>query len=211
MTLSEKILALRKQAGLSQEELAEKLGVSRQAVSRWEMGSALPDAPNILGLSRLFGVTTDSLLYDEYDAPEPRHADRGPARPDRSRLYLDAAFAVCTALNAAVVALQLVNEGFYRSPGLFLASLLLSVLSVGGFETVCRLAGRQDPAAREKRARFYVAAAWLLTAFPLRELLNAASSFYPWPFPALAFDGLALLAWLLAGCLTMAHFWRELR
>nr|WP_300679422.1 helix-turn-helix transcriptional regulator [uncultured Acetatifactor sp.] len=57
MSLSEKILDLRKQQGMSQENLAEKLGVSRQAVSRWEVGSALPDASNIRQLSRLFGVT----------------------------------------------------------------------------------------------------------------------------------------------------------
>ena len=57
MTLSEKILDLRKQQGMSLENLAEKLGVSRQAVSRWEVGSALPDASNIRQLSRLFGVT----------------------------------------------------------------------------------------------------------------------------------------------------------
>lgn len=53
MMLSEKILHLRKQQGMSQENLAEKLNVSRQAVSRWEMGSAQPDAGNILQLSRL--------------------------------------------------------------------------------------------------------------------------------------------------------------
>lgn len=70
MHLSEKILLLRKQQGLSQEALAEQLGVSRQAVSRWETGSALPDAGNLLQLSRLFGVTADSLLCDE-SAPTP--------------------------------------------------------------------------------------------------------------------------------------------
>lgn len=70
MHLSEKILLLRKQQGLSQEALAERLGVSRQAVSRLETGSALPDAGNLLQLSRLFGVTADSLLCDE-SAPTP--------------------------------------------------------------------------------------------------------------------------------------------
>ncbi len=68
MKLSEKILKLRKQNGLSQEELAEKLNVSRQAVSRWELGSALPDASNILQLSKLFSVTADYLLNDDYDS-----------------------------------------------------------------------------------------------------------------------------------------------
>lgn len=68
MKLSEKILSLRKQHGLSQEDLAEKLNVSRQAVSRWEVGSAQPDASNVLQLSRLFGVTADYLLNDNYES-----------------------------------------------------------------------------------------------------------------------------------------------
>ena len=68
MKLSEKILKLRKQNGLSQEELASKLNVSRQAVSRWELGSALPDGSNILQLSKLFGVTADYLLNDDFDS-----------------------------------------------------------------------------------------------------------------------------------------------
>ena len=68
MKLSEKILTLRKQNGMSQETLAEKLDVSRQAVSRWEVGSAQPDASNVLQLSKLFGVTADYLLNDEYES-----------------------------------------------------------------------------------------------------------------------------------------------
>ena len=64
MNLSEKIVVLRKSNGMSQEELAEKLYVSRQAVSRWEMGTAVPDSTNILQLGKLFHVTTDYLLND---------------------------------------------------------------------------------------------------------------------------------------------------
>ena len=73
MKLSEKIVNLRKARNISQEELAENLGVSRQAVSRWEVGSALPDASNILQLSKLFGVSADYLLNDDYkgEAPAP--------------------------------------------------------------------------------------------------------------------------------------------
>ena len=73
MKLSEKIVNLRKARNMSQEELAENLGVSRQAVSRWEVGSALPDASNILQLSKLFGVSADYLLNDDYkgEAPAP--------------------------------------------------------------------------------------------------------------------------------------------
>lgn len=87
MHLSEKILLLRKQRGLSQEALAEQLGVSRQAVSRWETGSALPDAGNLLQLSRLFGVTADSLLSDDCDPAPPASAYPGSSpRKGKRRL-----------------------------------------------------------------------------------------------------------------------------
>lgn len=55
---------------MSQEELAEKIMVSRQAISRWENGTALPDATNILALSKLYDVTTDYLLNDHYESDE---------------------------------------------------------------------------------------------------------------------------------------------
>ena len=68
MKLHEKIFNQRKLKGLSQEELAEKLGVSRQAVSKWETGEALPEIPKLKGLADVFGVTTDYLLDDNEDA-----------------------------------------------------------------------------------------------------------------------------------------------
>lgn len=70
MKLSEKIVQLRKSQGLSQEELAEKLDLSRQAVSRWESGTAQPDAGNLWQLSRLFEVSADYLLDEERESPE---------------------------------------------------------------------------------------------------------------------------------------------
>lgn len=66
MKMEEKIVMLRKKLGWSQEELAERMNVSRQAVSRWENGTALPDAQNVLQLSKLFQVSTDYLLNDDY-------------------------------------------------------------------------------------------------------------------------------------------------
>ena len=65
MTLSERILNLRKQNGLSQEAFAEKLGVSRQSVSKWESGTAIPEIDKIIAMSELFGVSTDELLKGE--------------------------------------------------------------------------------------------------------------------------------------------------
>lgn len=67
MKLYDKLIMLRKEKGWSQEDFAEKLDVSRQAISRWENGTALPDAQNILQISKLFGVSADYLLNDEYE------------------------------------------------------------------------------------------------------------------------------------------------
>ena len=64
MTTADKILKLRKEQGLSQEAFSEKLGVSRQSVSKWESGVSVPDTEKILAISELFGVSTDYLLKD---------------------------------------------------------------------------------------------------------------------------------------------------
>lgn len=68
MTLSEKIIYLRKRGGWSQEELGDKLGISRQSVSKWESGMSTPDIDKIIKLSELFGVSTDYLLKEDADA-----------------------------------------------------------------------------------------------------------------------------------------------
>lgn len=70
MNIGEKIVKLRKQNHMSQEMLAAKLNVSRQSVSKWELNDATPDAFNLLELSKLFNVTTDYLLYDDYKSDD---------------------------------------------------------------------------------------------------------------------------------------------
>ena len=70
MILADKIIKLRKKNGWSQEELAEKMQVSRQAVSKWESAQTIPDLEKVLMLGNLFGVTTDYLLKDEIEEEE---------------------------------------------------------------------------------------------------------------------------------------------
>ena len=62
MSFSEKLKAARKSAGISQEVLAEKLGVSRQAVTKWETGRGIPDVDNMMIISNLFGISLDDFL-----------------------------------------------------------------------------------------------------------------------------------------------------
>ena len=74
MALPEKLYALRKKSGLSQEQLAEALNVSRQAISKWEGGSAMPESDKLLALSNYFGVSLDYLLKDGAPNTAPAEA-----------------------------------------------------------------------------------------------------------------------------------------
>lgn len=67
MNLSERLLKLRKEKGLSQEELANELGVSRQTVSKWETGESMPDFDKIIPLCEFYGITSDELLSGKKD------------------------------------------------------------------------------------------------------------------------------------------------
>ena len=82
MILADKIIELRKRSGWSQEELAGRLGVSRQAVSKWESAASIPDLDKILKLSQLFGVSTDTLLKDELDLSAPALDQAPPPAED---------------------------------------------------------------------------------------------------------------------------------
>ena len=69
MTFGDKLQKLRKENHMSQESLAEQIHVSRQAISKWEQGTAMPDTDNIVILSKYFQVPIEYLLFDEYDEP----------------------------------------------------------------------------------------------------------------------------------------------
>lgn len=101
MKLEERLTALRKKKGLSQLELAEALGVSRQAVSRWEVGASAPGMENLLALSRLYGVPLDELVGGPAREEEPE------AEPNAQAAELVSARRLNRALAAALAAVLL--------------------------------------------------------------------------------------------------------
>lgn len=80
MILADKIIRLRKKNGWSQEELAEKMNVSRQAVSKWEAAQTIPDLEKLMKLSSLFGVTIDYLVKDEIEDEEFTDSEESPIK-----------------------------------------------------------------------------------------------------------------------------------
>ena len=70
IVIANRLLRLRKEHGFSQEDLAEKIGISRQSVSKWERAEASPDTDNLIALARLYGVSLDELLLAEENGGE---------------------------------------------------------------------------------------------------------------------------------------------
>ena len=85
MNLPEKLAFLRRAKGLCQQELADEMNVSRQAVSKWESGNVMPSLDNLIYLSKLYGVTIDSLIDDSQDLP-PEPVPAEPAPPASPRM-----------------------------------------------------------------------------------------------------------------------------
>lgn len=105
MSLAEKLVALRKQKGLTQMDLAEKLDVSRQAISRWEVGAAVPGTDNLKVLGELFGVSVDYLLNDNQENlsrfTEPLGKGQDSKEDSKNRIKRKAIF-VCLLVGAII-------------------------------------------------------------------------------------------------------------
>lgn len=84
MDLAERLAALRKRTGLSQGDVAERLNVSRQAVSRWETGFTVPSTDNLSHLGRLYGVTLDELLSYSAALPPEKPQEEAPAQQPKA-------------------------------------------------------------------------------------------------------------------------------
>lgn len=84
MDVAERLAALRKRAGLSQGDVAARLNVSRQAVSRWETGFTVPSTDNLSHLGRLYGVTLDELLSYSAALPPEKPQEEAPAQQPKA-------------------------------------------------------------------------------------------------------------------------------
>lgn len=197
MKLSDKLVGLRKSAGMSQEELAEKLNVSRQAVSRWEMGTAMPDAVNILQLSKLFHVTTDYLLNEEYESD----ADLPQVRAVKADSVHQGMILLVT-LEVMSLILQFTAAILLQSTFFTVLSFLPFVAAVGGFEYAYqKKADAQNEKTRQFRRRFYEISVWLGLYFPLRLLVQAVMNCYPRRYDTLVLEGVLAAVYLLTAAL----------
>ena len=132
MILADKIIDLRKKAGWSQEELAEKLAVTRQSVSKWEGAQSIPDMDKVVQMSRLFGVTTDYLLKDEIEIAEPT-VNADDRQPPLRRVTIGEASDYLALRRAAAPKMALATMLCVFSPIALIGLVAVSELSVSIF------------------------------------------------------------------------------
>ena len=196
MTFGEKLLKLRKEGGLSQEGLAEKLSVSRQAVSRWENEGILPDCVNLLEISRLFGVSTDYLLHDDYqsdgDLPAVRTArDQLAGEKERQGVLL-----LLAGLHAVFLLLAV---GAWEAWGNLFIVVLCAAASLGDIIFVeAWLRSGQAPAAEvpSLRRRYYRLGVWFFSWFPVRWLCVGVFDYWPRPVTVININVVTVIIWL---------------
>ena len=196
MTFGEKLLKLRKEGGLSQEGLAEKLSVSRQAVSRWENEGILPDCVNLLEISRLFGVSTDYLLHDDYqsdgDLPAVRTArDQLAGEKERQGVLL-----LLAGLHAVFLLLAV---GAWEAWGNLFIVVLCAAASLGDIIFVeAWLRSGEAPAAEvpSLRRRYYRLGVWFFSWFPVRWLCVGVFDYWPRPVNVININVVTVIIWL---------------
>lgn len=192
MKIAERILYLRKNRGLSQEELAEKMNVTRQAVSRWESGTALPDAQNILQLSTIFGVSADYLLNDDYAEAEPRTKNSNMNKKTDTKTI----FFYLMILEVMSVLLQFMCMFILQNVFFAFLSFVPFAAMLFGFEFAYhKNKSEDDENVRLFRRRFYKTTAWLGSYFPIRFIAMIAVRFYPRPYSSLLLECLILIAY----------------
>ncbi|HHW21477.1 MAG TPA: helix-turn-helix transcriptional regulator [Clostridiaceae bacterium] len=192
MNLSDRIQMLRKSKGMSQEELADKIGVSRQAISKWESEQSTPDIEKVVLLSELFDVTTDYLL-------------KGIEPCEEKTQKVDARIlsAAGTMFNFIGVVAAIVIWIEQQTAGAVLAGLILLALG-----TTIHFAGQILTSSDKKTSRwFWPVNVWLLALIPMSCAFNILQGFlgrFSWVISPLPQLGNSLTLYMLFWVIYMA-------
>ena len=203
MTFSEKLLELRKRQGMSQEELAEKLEVSRQAVSRWEQGSAMPDVINLARISKLLGVTADYLINDEITSDREVPIVK-KTESDMKKRGREIGFRILICLEFFGMFWQIIGYAtspFYGRGMLWMFGgfgVMIGLIGVFAFEIIYR----GLPETPQYRRTFYTTVTWCITLAPIAIAMQIASHFVKAPYLLILFGEFA--AYLLFNLIATA-------
>mgnify|MGYP004537220731 FL=1 len=174
MTIGERIHGLRKQKNMSQEELASLVGVTRQALSKWECDASAPEIEKVIALSQYFGVSTDYILLGKEPAAED-------AQKETRNITPNSALAFCTVLAAAgtLIAYALANDGtnfLYWGISKSMWGILLQILGIGLFEMFYF----SRSSCRKTQMMFWCINTWFVTLMPLIFAAGFAARYLPY-------------------------------
>lgn len=203
-TLAQRILNQRRARGLSQEELAEQAGVSRQAVGKWESGQSQPELDKVVALSRLFAVSCDWLLTGQ-ESERPEHPAAAPREEERN--YDRQVLILTTVIDLAAFLLSLALWGHYQTGLCTAAALIGSAVGVGCFLACsAALAPRLgEERIRRRQLQFWQVNIWII-ALPTVSQLQDFPFFHLFyaPYPLLSWGGLNIARWCVCWGLYLA-------
>lgn len=135
MRLSEKILELRKADGLSQEQLAEKIGITRQSISKWESGESLPEIERLIELSKIFHVTVDYLVNESSDKPNAEQTkieiptDHNSHKGSKANSFFKYVLIVL-AIYMMTFAIAMITKSFWAIPFFGMVGTVVSIIVI---------------------------------------------------------------------------------
>lgn len=180
MAIGEKIQLLRKMNKLSQEQLAEKLDVSRQAISKWELNESTPDTEKIILLSRVFQVSTDYLLHDDVNNDMEIPAVKTSSERLRKQYGLRTSFIITTGIIIVGLLISIVAQFTWQTIFSVSIGLIIQIIGVIVFE---KMSSRYitENGNKEVHKSFYVLNVWFILPFPMIFLSDLFFSIYPRP------------------------------
>lgn len=158
MNFGDKLQQLRKAKGMSQEQLAEQMDVSRQAVSKWELNASTPEVQNILRLSKIFEVSTDELLCNEGNG---KKTAIGAKRP-----YVETIPIICVGIWVGGLLFSIASWWEWKSIFVAFIGILIQLMGVVLFEISLVAFGKENKAeVARRRRKMYSVAVWLVAPF----------------------------------------------
>lgn len=180
MTLGEKIQQLRKMNNLSQEKLAEKLVVSRQAISKWELGESTPDTEKIILLSRIFQISTDYLLNDDINSDMEIPAVKTNSELLKRQYGLKTLFIITTGMIIIGLLISIVAQLTWQTILAVSVGLIIQIVGVIIFEATSShyITGNENKVIHKS---FYALNIWFVLPFPVIFLSDLFFNVYPRP------------------------------
>ncbi|MEM1485363.1 helix-turn-helix transcriptional regulator [Oscillospiraceae bacterium PP1C4] len=181
MTFGEKLQLIRKLKGMSQEQLAAQITVSRQAISKWELNTSLPDTENILQISKLFGVSTDYLLNDEIESDMDIPAVRAKESTMKSEYHNRMIFAGTIGIMIVGLLLSVGAWLTWQIPPPAVIGIIVQIVGITIFEML--ISKSNNEVLKMERIKFYSISPWIILPFPMKFLVDDLLFWlYPRPY-----------------------------